>query len=152
MTTPSSRWELADADPVGAATGWLAGHERLTALQAELATGEGRWVGVLNAPPFPRLRIADSNTDLRYLTGLMDVTLTIDVLGDLDGRPGKAALRRFAVAVIEALDELTVHPRVGGVVFSRLTVSGPAWSPLPPTNQPRYVLTATMRARPAWNR
>lgn len=151
MTTPSS-WELADADPVGAATGWLAGHTRLIELHEQLATGEGRWVGTLNAPPFPRLRIADSNADLRAMTGLQDVTLSFDVLGDLDGRPGKAALRRFAVATLEALAEITEQPHVGGCVFSRITPGGPYWSPLAPGSQPRYVVSATLRFRPRWNR
>jgi len=148
VTTPSP-WELADADPVAAVTGWLAGHARLAALQSELRTGEGRWVGVLNAPPFPRLRIADTDADLRGLTGPQDVTLGIDVLGDPDGRPGKAALRRLAVAVIEALDEITTVPHTGGCTFSRLTVGGPSWAPLPPGSQPRYLLRPTLRFRPA---
>ncbi len=152
MTTPSRVWDLADADPVGAVTGWLAGHPDLGVLQAAEATGAGRWVGVTNAPPFPRLRITDTGADLRALRGPSDVTLSVEVLGDLDGRPGKAALRRFAVACVEALDEVTERPDVGGCVFSRMTVGGPYWSPLPPGNQPRYVFTATLRYRPSWGR
>lgn len=149
MPTPSP-WELADADPVGAATGWVAGHEHLAALQAELATGEGRWVGVGNAPPFPRVRITDTSADQLLLRGPSDVTLQLEWLGDPDGRPGKAQLRRFAVATLEVLDQLTYAPAVSGVVFSRLVATGPYWSPLPPNNQPRYVGSATLRSRPSF--
>jgi hypothetical protein len=152
VTTPTSPWELADADPVGGATGWLAGHADLAALQAELATGEGRWIGTYNAPPYPRLRITDTSADLMLFRGPQDVTLSIDVLGDIDGRPGKAQLRRFAVAVIECLDQLTYVPEAGGCVFSLATVTGPYWSPLPPANQPRYVLSAQLRSRPVYRR
>jgi hypothetical protein len=151
VTTPSP-WDLADADPVGAATGWLAGHVDLTELLVEEATGSGRQVGVLNTPPYPRLRIADSNADLRDMRGLSWVSLTIDVLGDPDGRPGKAALRRVAIATAETLGQLTEQESVGGCVFTQVTADGIAWAPLAPVNQPRYVLTSTLWHHPAWTR
>jgi len=143
---------LADADPVGAATGWLVDHPDLTALLAALATGEGRQVGILNTPPFPRLRIADTNTDQRAFTGLAWQSLGIEVLGDPAWAPGgnKAALRRIAVATAETLDQMTREPNVGGCVFSLVTTGSLSWSPLAPGNQPRYVLNVTLWYRPAW--
>lgn len=151
MTAPSL-FPLADADPVGAATGWLAGHQGLTDLLASLATGEGRQVGTLNAPPFPRLRITDTNADLREFRGPSWVSVGIDVLGDPSWAPAgnKAALRRIAVATAEALEQMTTQPAVGGCVFSLVTTGSLSWSPLAPGNQPRYVLTLTLWYRPAW--
>jgi hypothetical protein len=151
VTTPSP-WDLVDADPVSAATGWLTAHQDLNAELAKLATGDGRQIGVVNAPPFPRLRIADSNTDLRDLRGLSWVSLTIDVLGDPSWAPAgnKAALRRLAIATAETLEQMTREPAVGGCVFTQVTADGIAWSPLAPVNQPRYVLTSTLWHHPAW--
>lgn len=151
MTTPSPhRWDLADADPVGAATGWLAGYQPLLDELDALATGEGRKVGVRNEPPFPRLRINDSNADLRTLRGLTWVSLTIDVLGDPAWAPdgNKGALRRLAVIVGETLAKMTEVPAVGGCTFTQVTADGIAWSPLAPVNQPRYVLTSTLWSHP----
>jgi hypothetical protein len=149
VTTPSP-WALADADPVGAATGWLAGHQALTELLASLATGAGRQIGTINAPPYPRLRITDTNGDLGEFRGLSWVSLGIDVFGDLDGRPGKAALRRLAIATAETLHQMTEQPAVGGCVFSQVTTNSISWAPLAPGNQPRYVLNTTLWSRPAW--
>ena len=149
MTTPSPFY-LAGVDPVGAATGWLAAENTpLAELIASMATGEGRHVGPDNAPPFPRLQITDSNADLRGFTGLHWVSLTIAVLGDPDGRPGKAVLRQLAVATVEWLHAMTEVPVVGGCVFTEVTGDGLAWSPLPPHNQPRYVVTSTLWSHPA---
>ena len=153
MTTPSP-FELAGADPVGAATGWLAGHPALAELRGQLATGEGRWVGPRNAPPFPCLQVSDDNADLRNLRGLSWVSLTIGVLGDPAWAPdgNKAALRQLTIAVGETLAQLAEQPAVGGCVFTEVTVDGIRWAPLAPANQPRYVLTSTLWSHPAWTR
>lgn len=152
MTTPPPL-TLHRADPVGAATGWLAGHPGLLELLEDpaWATGPGRKVGPRNAPPFPRLRIADSNADLRGLTGLGWVSLTIDVLGDPSWAPDghKGRLRELAVATGEALGHMTGEVEVAGCVFTQVTADGIAWAPLAPVNQPRYVLTSTLWNKPA---
>lgn len=150
MTTPTRRWEQADADPVGAVTGWLAGHPDLVVEWRAIATGDGRFVGKVDAPPYPRLVIGDTDADQFGMRGLSEVRLTIAVLGDVDGRPGVAALRRFAMQVAEVLDEITTVPAVAGCVFSRVQIAGPSWSPIPPNERPRYLLTPTLRSRPVW--
>lgn len=151
MSTPSP-FPLAEADPVGAATGWLAGHQALMAEFDRLRTGEGRLVGPTNAPPFPRLQILDSNADLRDLRGLSWCSLTLAVLGDPSWAPlgNKGALRRLAVATAEVLGELVLQPAVAGCVFTSVSADGLAWSPLAPENQPRYVITSTLWSHPVW--
>lgn len=153
MTTPSP-FVLAGADPVGAATGWLAGHVDLAAFRAPLSTGEGRWVSPRNEPPFPRLQVSDDNADLRQLRGLSWVSLTIGVLGDPAWAPdgNKAALRDLTMAVAETLGQMTEQPAVGGCVFTSVTADGIRWAPLAPVNQPRYVLTSTLWFHPVWPR
>lgn len=153
MTTPPPPLTLHRADPVGAATGWLATHPGLLELlEAEdWSPGPGHRVGPRNAPPFPRIRVGDSNADLRGFTGLSWCSLTLDILGDPSWAPDghKGRLRELAVATAEALSQLTSQPSVAGVVFTQVTGDGIAWAPLAPESQPRYVLTSTLWNKPA---
>lgn len=146
MTAPGS-WFLADADPVGAAMGWLASG-RFADLLDSLRTGPGRQVGALNEPPFPRLQVAEANWDPRDFTGLSWMALRIDILGDPNGSTGKAVLSRVAIAALEHLKAMREEPHVGGCTFTEVTGASLAWSPLPPTFQPRYVISPTLWFKP----
>lgn len=148
MTTPSP-FPLADADPLGAATGWLAGHPDLAVELQANATAAGRQVGAVNEPPFPRLVLTETNCDLRQFTGLSWTSINVDVYGDPGGRHGKAFLARLAIATAETLRQLREQPRVGGCVFTEVTANGGRWAPIAGTMQPRFVITATLWWRPA---
>ena len=139
MVTP-----LVDADPIGAALPYLNAHADVTAALG----GAGR-VGGTNRPPYPRVLLTDlPGGDDRTLRHLISSLVQVEVLGDLDGSPGKAALRRMLYVVLGALEEWPRVP-VGPqdvVVTSVASASGGGWLPL--ADQPRYVGTVRVHLHP----
>mgnify|MGYP001606914646 CR=1 FL=1 len=138
---------LLDVDPVAVAIAHLTGHEYVV---ATLGAGAERVSGV-NEPPYPRLVITDPpGGDPREMTWLIAPLIQIEAFGDLDGHPGKWALRRAAWAATLALTELPTLPSVPGqpVVTKVEGRTGGGWLPLA-TGQPRYVTTVQMYLHPA---
>ncbi|MFI9845100.1 hypothetical protein ACIHFD_49335 [Nonomuraea sp. NPDC051941] len=137
---------LADADAVPPVIAYLAAHPAVTAALG----GPGR-VGGDNAPPYPRLRIADmpgGSENLR--TKVVGQRIQIEALGMLDGPTiGKEALRRILYTVLDALAQLPEAPAgTGRAVVSDVgsAVAG-GYVPLA-DGRPRYVATLTVTVRP----
>ena len=136
--------DLARADPLPRVLSWLAAHPAVT---AELG-GAGR-VGAVNEPPYPRLRLLDVAADDRGLRWLVAPEIQVEAYGDLDGSPGKAALRRILYVALGALQELPDQaptpggPTITGVVSSR----GGGWVP-EPSGQPSYVAAVRVYTHP----
>ncbi len=135
--------DLAGADPVAVALAWLRQHPDV---QQVLGNGQ---VGGVNQPPYPRLTVLDPPGDDRSLRWLIAPTLTLEALGDLDGRHGKDVLRRLLYTALGALVELPEHPTPPGqpVVTAVTSAGGGGWSPLP-TGQGRYLATVRMHMHP----
>ena len=140
MTDPS----LADYDPVAIALRWLSTHPKVTAALG----GSGRVIGD-NEPPYPCLRLTNppgSDGTLRWVLG---GRIALDVFGDIDGTPGKAAMRRILYVALDALTELpTQEYSEGEAVVTRVVSSmGGGWMP-EPTGQPRWTAEVTLYGHP----
>jgi hypothetical protein len=136
---------LAAADGLAAARVWLLSHPAVTA-----ALGGPDRVGPRNVPPYPRLLLTDgpggSDRNLRWLIAPL---ITVAALGDLDGTPGKAELRRILYVALTALAELPDFPTAPGapVVTQVESAAGVGWSP-EPTGQPRYIASVRVFIHP----
>lgn len=142
MTTAA---DLAAFDPLSLCIAWLGAHDKVT----EALGGAGR-VGGTNLPPYPRLMLTDppggSDRDMRWQ---YNVRVQVEALGDLSGRPGKAALRQIIYVAIAALTELPQQPVAPGapVVTGVTAFGGGGWLPLP-NDQPRYLTSVTVHGHP----
>jgi len=131
--------DLAAVDPLASARTWLLSHP------AVLWPVEPR-----NEAPYPRCVLTDppggSDRGLRWL---LAPELTLHMLGDIDGTPGKAELRRMMYVTLEALFELPNFPPAPGapVVTSVESSGAVGWSP-EPTGQPRYIASVRMYMHP----
>jgi len=137
--------DLAAADGLAAARAWLLSHPGVTA-----ALGGPDRVGPRNEPPFPRVRLTDSPGTDRDLRWLLATDMTVHVLGDYDGTPGKAELRRILYTVLGALTELPSADQSGAgvpIVTSVISTAGGGWSP-EPSGQPRYVASVRVYIHP----
>lgn len=136
---------LTKADPVAVARAWLLSRPALTNL-----LGEVGGVGSHNEPPYPCVVLTDvpgSDLGARHLIA---PGLQIEVLGDIDGSPGKPALRAILYTVIEelvALSDSEQQDPAMGVVTGIVSTGGGGWVPLP-TGQPRYLATVQMYMHP----
>jgi hypothetical protein len=138
--------DLARADPLPRVIAWLDGHPAVV----EALGGAGR-VGAGNAPPYPRLRVTDPpGGDDRRLLWLISTLVQVEAYGDLDGTPGKAALRRILYVALGALAELPEQdtPAGGPVITDVRSSAAGGWSPLP-SGQPRYIATVQVWTHPA---
>lgn len=137
---------LADTDPIPRVTAWLEGHPAVVD-----ALGGADRVGPYNRPPYPRLRLVEvpGGGDDRSLQWLISVEVQIEAYGDLDGSPGKEALRRLLYTALGALMELPDVPAPPGapvVTTVRATRSG-GWAP-EPSGQPRYIAAVRVYVHP----
>lgn len=146
---------LALADPVPLVRWWLGQHAAVTAALAgadSLASGHvSMWI----EPPWPCLVVSDttagSDGDLIWQSS---PEIQVEAYGDLDGYPGKAALRTLTYTVLGALMELAQQPwpYAGGpagapvVSWVQSTRAG-GYVPLP-SGQPRYVAAVRLFVRP----
>lgn len=128
--------DLVDADPAAAVIAYL---DAQLAVQEALG-GTGR-ISARNEPPYPHLGVTDtpggSDRNMRWLIA---PEITLNLWGDLDGSPGKAALRRIFYTILQALRDMPDQPAAPGqpvVTFVQSTGAG-GWSP-EPTTQPRYL-------------
>ncbi|MGW0033086.1 hypothetical protein ACWDXD_25125 [Streptomyces sp. NPDC003314] len=136
---------LADADPVSAILAWLQTHPEV----ADALGGPGRVSGIEEAP-WPHLRVDHGpGGDLGDLTWRIQPEVTLELLGDPGGWPGKAELRRILLRCTKAAQELVEAPHVPGQpVISGIKPSGLLiWSPLV-TGQPRWLLTLSITLHP----
>lgn len=140
MTAPS----IADVDPFGLAVAHLITHPRVT----EVLGGPGR-VNADNEPPYPRLRVTNPPGDDRSLRWVLGSRVVLDVLGDMDGTPSRATLRRILYTVLAALTELPDldWPEGSAVVTDVRSSAGGGWLP-EPTGQPRYTAEVMVYAHP----
>lgn len=141
---------LAAADPVPLVRWWLEAHAGVKA-----ALGELGHVSMWNEAPWPCLLVTDttagSDGDLRWLSS---PEVQLEAYGDLDGNPGKAALKNLLYTAIGALVELTwvqwPYPGApdGSPVVSEVQSSrAGGYSPLP-SGQPRYIGAVRVFVRP----
>jgi hypothetical protein len=136
--------DLAAADPVPAVIEWLGSHPVVTAALG----GAGR-VGFDNAPPYPRLRVTEgTGGDDRDLRWLLAPEVQIEALGDLDGSPGKEALRQALYTALGALAELPDQPSTAGPVITAVRSSrAGGWVP-EASGQPRYLAAVRVHVHP----
>jgi hypothetical protein len=135
---------LAATDPIPPIIDWLSGHSAVTAALG----GAGR-VGLDNRPPYPRLRVVEgTGGDERDLTWLIVCEVQIEVYGDLDGSPGKEALRQALYTALGALAELPGQPVTQGPVITSVRSSrAGGWVP-EPNGQPRYLAAVRVHVHP----
>jgi hypothetical protein len=141
---------LALSDPVPLVRWWLGQHHAVTA-----ALGGGN-ISMWNQPPWPCLTLSDttagSDGDLIWQSS---PEIQIEAYGDLDGTPGKAALRVLAYTALGALMELARQPWPYGpgspenapVVSWVQSSRAGGYVPLA-TGQPRYVAAVRLFVRP----
>ena len=137
---------LTRADPVAAARAWL-----LTRTTVSTALGGTGRVGSHNEPPYPCVVLTDPPGNDLTLRHLIAPILQIEVLGDMDGSPGKPALREILYTVLEELVLLTDTPQTDPtqpVVTAVTSSGGGGWVPMP-NGQPRYLATVTMHMHPS---
>ncbi|MEW9530760.1 hypothetical protein [Microbispora sp. NPDC049125] len=137
--------DLARAHPLARVLAWLSSHPAVTAALG----GPGR-VGLYNEPPYPRLRVVDTNagTD-RDLRWLIAPEIQIEAYGDLDGTPGKAALNFILYTALGALKELPEQAAAPGEPVITHVMSSRGGGPVPePTGQQRYVAAVLVYAHP----
>jgi hypothetical protein len=101
-------------------------------------------------PPYPRLIISDppggSNRGLRWL---MSPSVQVEAVGDLDGRPGEAALRRLLFVALADLAAIPDDPTAPGEpVVTAVTADGSAGKVPLPNGQPRYLSTVGVYLHP----
>jgi hypothetical protein len=137
---------FATADPIAAVVAYLAADTAVTT-----ALGGTGHVGGYNTPPYPRLAVTDLDGDDRDLRWITVPVLQLELLGDLDGTPGKPALRAALYVALDALRRIPdAGGSTGGVVITRAeSASGARWAPLPPNNQARYVASVRLYVHPA---
>ncbi|MEQ7008468.1 hypothetical protein ABN028_20040 [Actinopolymorpha sp. B17G11] len=134
---------LADADAVALALAWLQGNPTLA--------GEfGGVSGVMEAP-WPRLVVTTGpGGDLGDMRWNTRQEVTLEVYGDPDGRPGKAALWRLTMLAASALVELADRgdAPAGVPVVSAVDPNGTlAWSPLA-NGQHRWIVSCFLTLHP----
>ena len=143
--------DLAATDPIPLITWWLGRHPAMIA-----ALEPAGHVGMMNTAPWPCLKLTDttagSDGDLLWL---ISPEIQIEAYGDLDGTPGKAALRQLAYTALGALMELAqaswpydgAPDGVPVVTWVQSSRAG-GWLPLP-SGQPRYIAAARVFCHPA---
>jgi hypothetical protein len=146
--TPSQA--LAATDPVPLVMWWLQQHPGVTA-----ALGAGH-ISMWNEAPYPCLRLTDttagSDGDLIWL---ISPEIQLEAYGDLDGSPGKAALRQVLYTCAGALMELAqaswpyegAPDRSPVITWAQSSKSG-GYVPLP-SGQPRYIGAVRVYCHPA---
>ncbi|MER6109383.1 hypothetical protein [Streptomyces hirsutus] len=136
---------LEDADPVAVLLPWL----QQSAQAADALGGPGRVSGIYEAP-WPHLAISHGpGGDLRTLQWATEPEVTLEVLGDPGGWPGKAELRRILVRCATAAQGIVEAPHVPGrPVVNGVKPSGLlVWSPLV-DGQPRWLMNLAVTLHP----
>jgi hypothetical protein len=134
--------DLAAADPLPIVLARLRSDVRVkAALGLAPDADAAQHVGARNEAPFPRLIVTDPpGGSNRGGIWLMGPVVQIEAVGDLDERPGKAALRRLLYTALQVCVEIPDVPtEPGQPVITAVTSDGSGgWVPLP-NGQPRYL-------------
>jgi hypothetical protein len=135
---------LADADALAAVLAcWQADPDVLA-----LLGGDPDRIGGTDQPPYPRLRAtatpAGSNGTVRWL---VTTEIRVEAIGDLDGRPGSAALRELLFTALAAAADMPTRHRPGFAVVTDVQSFGTGQAPLPGA-QPRWISTLSVTAHP----
>lgn len=135
---------LTRADPIAVARPWLLSRAAVT----DVLGGPDR-VLATNRPPYPCVVLTDPPGDDRNLRHLIAPLLQIEVLGNMDGTPGKHVLREALYTILDELVLLPEQPTGPGdpVVTHVESSGGGGWVPLP-TGQPRYLSTVRLYMHP----
>lgn len=142
------------SDPVPLAGWWLSNHQAVTAAFTDC--GSTPHVGMWNEPPWPAIVVSETGAGSDgALLWQSAPELQLEVFGDLDGKPGKAALRHLLYTTLGALTELAAAqwPYGDGCPAGAPVVSWVASSraggyvPLA-TGQPRFVAAVRLYVRP----
>lgn len=119
-----------DADAVAEVLTWLRGHPVTLDL---LGTPDPSVSGILEAP-WPHLIVGEgTNGDLRNMVWEQEQEVTLELVSDPTGAPGKAALRKQVLQLAQAALELPNQPRTAtDVVVSsvRVVPTPPVYSKL----------------------
>lgn len=138
--------DVADVDPIGVVKPYLEAH---SAVQAWF--GDPDWISPINEPPFPHLQLLDTpgGSDLT-MRWLIAPELTLRLLGDFDGTPGKKALRDGMYVILQALRDLPLVPAVPGKpVVTEVRFTGAGGYVPEPTGQPAYLARVQLYMHPA---
>jgi hypothetical protein len=140
-----SAFPLSDADPLAIVVAFLNAHPAVIA-----AHGGTDRVGGTDEPPYPRSIVKDiPGGDARGLRWLYVPELSLETYADLDGSPGKAALRRIHYETIGAL--MTLPNQAFGpndpVVAAILPQGGGGY--IQDRGRHRYIWTAGIALHPA---
>jgi hypothetical protein len=138
--------EVRDLDPIGVAKPYLEAHQGVRAW-----FGDPGWISDRNEPPYPRLQLLDTpgGTDLlrRWLVGQ---ELTLRLLADPDGTPGKKALRDGMGVILDALRDLPEVPAISGEpVVTDVRFTGAVGYVPEPTGQLAYLARVQIFMHPA---
>lgn len=140
---------LPATDPVPLATWWLGQHPAVAA-----ALGNGH-ISMWLEPPYPCLRLTDMPGSDGDLTWLTSPQIQVEANGDLDGSPGKQALRALLYAALGAFRELADAawpydgaPAGSPVVTWAASSRAGGYSPLA-SGQPRYLAAVRLYCHPA---
>lgn len=143
--------DLAATDVVPLMSWWLGQHPAV----AE-ALGQAGHVSMRNEAPWPCLMLTDTTAGSDGDLYLVSPEIQLEAYGDLDGNPGKAALRRLLASAVGAARELADEPCPypagapdGSPVVTWVQSSRAiGWSPLP-GGQPRYIGAVRVFCHPA---
>lgn len=136
---------LTEADPIPITRAWLLASPLVT----EALGGPDR-VSAHNEPPYPCAVLTDVPGSDRGLRHLIAPLVQVEVIGDVDGTPGKPALRRALYTILERLRDLPETEQTDPtlpIVTAVVSTGGGGWSPLP-TGQPRYLATVQVYMHP----
>jgi hypothetical protein len=137
---------LADVDATAMAIAYLGNHPDVVAALGGSTSGR---VAGTNRPPYPRIVITDPPGDDGDLIWRLSPALQVEVLGDIDGGTGKAALRKILYTVLGVLRQWpTIAFGPGQPVVTMVTpAAGGGWIPLG-NGQSRYVATVRLTVHP----
>jgi hypothetical protein len=143
--------DLAAADPVAVVVARLRGSDKVkTELGFTADDDVDDHIGLRNVVPYPRLIVSDPpGGSLRGLRWLMSPIVQVEAVGDLDGRPGAAALRRLLLVALQEVAGVPETPSMPGEpVVTNIGADGSlGWVPLP-NGQPRYLSSVQVFLHP----
>lgn len=134
-----------DVDPVVVVLEWLRAHPAVTDL-----LGGPEHVSGIYEDPWPHLVVDDGNTqDLRDLRYEAEWEVELQLYGAPNGAPGKAALRRTAVRLMEVVCDLPEQQATSPYlpVVSRVRATALVYQPLS-SGQPVYNMSLAITVRP----
>lgn len=136
--------DLAAADPVARIVAWLRARPKVKIELGLAPDADARdYIGDRDLAPYPRLLVSDPpGGTMRNLRWLMAPAVQLEAIGDLDGRPGKAQLRRILLVALQEVALLPEQPaQPGEAVITNIGGDGSIGGVPKPNGQPRYLAT-----------